>query len=95
MPLFHTDPTSSDPDYNWGEVSRVFAPGTPEFAYLYGQRNDTEARHADLKRRITYMPKSVAGQELRLLGAALAINAVALQAHLRHHDRPNVLDDTA
>lgn len=94
MRLFHTDPTSSDPNYNRGDVSRVFAPGTREFAYLYGQRNDTEIRHDDLKRRITHLPKSVPGQELRLLGTALAINAIALRAHRLHHEHPNVLDDT-
>lgn len=96
LPVFHDDPTSTDPFYdNWGEVCRVFAPGSPEFTYLYGQRNDTEARHAEIKRRIRYMPKSVIGQDLRLLGACVANNALSWQVHLQAHDQPNVIDNTA
>lgn len=93
--LFHTDPGSDDADYNWGEVIRVFAPRSEAFRYLYGGRNDTEARHNDIKSRIKYMPASIRGQELRLLGAAIVINAVSWQSHLQAHGRPNVLDDTA
>lgn len=93
--LFHTDPTSSDLRYNWGEVCRVFPPSSPEFPYLYGQRNDTESRHTDLKARAKYLPADVPGQELRLLAASMLLNAIAWQVHLQAHHQPNVFDDTA
>lgn len=95
VPLFHTDPTSGDPEGNWGEVVRTYPPGSEEFALLYGQRNDTEARHADLMARIKHLPRDVAGQELRLLGAAIATNALSLHAHLQAHGQPNIFDDSA
>jgi hypothetical protein len=95
IPLFHTSPTSSDPDYNWGEVVRVYPPGSAAFKYLYGARNDTEARHADLKARVKHLPADAAGQHLRLLGGAIAKNALAWQTHLRRHGANNVIDDTA
>lgn len=60
IPLFHTDPTSSDPEANWGEVVRTYPPGSKEFTLLYGQRNDTEARHADIKSRIKHLPCNAA-----------------------------------
>lgn len=60
---------------------------------LYGGRNDTEARHADLKARVKYLPRDVMGQELRLLGASVAINAIAWQVHLQAHGEKNVIDD--
>ncbi len=94
VPLFHTSPTSSDPDYNWGEVVRVFEPGSEQFAYLYGARNDTEARHNNLKGRIKYMPGDILGQEFRLLGAALVMNAATWQMYLHSLNLPNVIDDT-
>ena len=93
--LFHTDGNSADPDYNWGEVIRVYPPSSHEFKYLYGARNDTEARHSDLKARIKNFPSDVPGQEIRLLGAAIMINALAWQIHLQAHGQPNVFDDTA
>ena len=95
--LFHTDPTSTDPQANWGEVARVFAPDTPQFQYLYGARNDTESRHTNLKAAVRYMPADVAGQQLRLLGAMVTMNATAWQLHQQLHGQPNVLDlyDTA
>lgn len=95
IPLFHTDATSTDPDYNWGEVARVFAPTSAEGQFLYGARNDTESRHTNLKARAKYLPIDVPGQELRLLGAAVTMNAVAWQLHLQAHGENNVLDDTA
>uniref|UniRef100_UPI00286D549E hypothetical protein n=1 Tax=Nocardioides sp. TaxID=35761 RepID=UPI00286D549E len=97
VPLFHTDATSNTPSgsANWGEVCRVWPPGSPQFKYLYGARNDTEARHADLKARVRHLPRDVPGQELRLLGAAMAINAIAWQVHLQAHRQRNVIDDTA
>lgn len=95
IPLFHTDATSTDPDYNWGEVCRVFPPTSAAFQYLYGQRNDTEARHTDLKARAKYLPVDVPGQELRLLSAAMLSNALAWQVHCQAHQQPNVFDDTA
>lgn len=64
IPLFHTDATSTDPDYNWGQVARVFAPTSAEGQYLYGARNDTESRHTNLKARAEYLPIDVPGQEL-------------------------------
>ncbi len=95
VPLFHTSPTSNDPDANWGEYVRVYPPGGAAFKYLYGARNDTEARHHDLKARVKHLPEDVAGQQLRLLGAAIANNALSWQAHLREHAKSNVIDDTA
>lgn len=96
VPLFHTDgPSTSPGNTNWGEVSRVYSPGSPQFKYLYGARNDTEARHADLKARVKYLPRDVLGQELRLLASSVAINAAAWQVHLQAHGEPNVIDDTA
>jgi hypothetical protein len=55
-PAVHTDGPSTDPDYNWGEVCRVFPPTSAAFQYPYGQRNDTEARHTDLRARAKYLP---------------------------------------
>lgn len=95
VPLFHTSPTSNDPDANWGEFVRVYPPGSAAFKYLYGARNDTEARHHDLKARVKHLPNDVAGQQLRLLGASIASNALSWQAHLREHSKNNVIDDTA
>jgi hypothetical protein len=93
--LFHTDATSTDPAYNWGEVVRVFAPSSAQFQYLYGARNDTEARHADLKSRIKYLPPDVAGQDLRMLAAMVTANAVAWQVHLQARQQANIFDGTA
>lgn len=93
--LFHTSPTSTDPDANWGEYVRVYAPGTAAFKYLYGARNDTEARHADLKARVKHLPLDRTGQELRLLGAAIASNALSWQVHMEANGLINVIDDTA
>lgn len=93
--LFHTDPTSSDLKHNCGEVCRVFPPSSPEFEYLYGQRNDTESRHTDLKACAKYLPADVPGQELRLLAASMLLNAIAWQVHSQAHGKPNVFDDTA
>ncbi len=95
IPLFHTDGPSTDPDYNWGEVCRVFPPTSAAFQYLYGQRNDTEARHTDLKARAKYLPADVPGQELRLLAAAMLSNALAWQVHCQAHEKPNIFDGTA
>lgn len=96
VPLFHDNPVSTAPrGENWGEVVRLYPPGSKRFKYLYGARNDTEARHADLKARVKHLPHDVLGQELRLLGAAMSINAIAWQVHLQAHGLPNVLDDTA
>ncbi len=64
------------------------------FAYLYGARNDTEARHNNLKGRIKYMPGDILGQEFRLLGAALVMNAATWQTALHAHGEHNVIDDT-
>ena len=103
VPLFHTDTKGRDtkgrdhkrpvtkhpdPEYNWGEVMRVYPPSSPEFKYLYGARNDTEARHNDLKARIKNFPSDVPGQELRLLGAAIMINACAWAVHLQAQANP-------
>ena len=93
--LFHTDSTSNDPQYNWGEVVRVFAPTSAEFPYLYGARNDTESRHADLKSRNKYLPPDVPGQDLRMLGAMVTANALAWQVHLQARQQPTVFDGTA
>jgi hypothetical protein len=62
---------------------------------LYGARNDTEARHADLKSRIKYLPPDVPGQDLRMLGAMVTANALAWQVHLQAREQPNVFDGTA
>jgi hypothetical protein len=84
VPLFRTDGPSNGPrGGNTREVSRVYAPGSPQFKYHYAARNDTEARHSDLKSRTRHLPRDVAGQELRLLGAAMTINAAAWQVHLQ------------
>ena len=93
--LFHTDPTSTDLEYNWGEVCRVFPPSSAAYQYLYGQRNDTESRPTELRARAKYLPADVPGQELRLLAAAMMLNAIAWQVHLEAHNQPNVFDDTA
>lgn len=74
---------------------RVFAPTTAEFQYLYGARNDTESRHADLKSRIEYLPPDVPGQDLRMLGAMVTANALAWQVHLQAREQPNVFHGTA
>lgn len=96
VPLFHDNPVSNDPrGKNRGEVVRLYSPGSWQHKYLYGARNDTEARHADLKARVKHLPHDVRGQELRLLGAAMAINAIAWQVHLQAHNLPNIFDDTA
>lgn len=96
VPLFHDNPVSTAPrGKNWGEVVRLYPPGSNQFKYLYGARNDTEARHADLKARVKHLPHDVLGQELRLLGASMAINAIAWQVHLHALGYNNVLDDTA
>lgn len=96
VPLFHADATSTSPSgTNWGEVCRVYPPGSAEFKYLYGARNDTEARHSDLKARVKNLSRDVLGQELRLLAASVARNAIAWQVHLQAHGENNVLDDTA
>lgn len=57
--------------------------------------NDTESRHTNIKARAKYLPIDVPGHELRLLGAAMTMNAVAWQLHLQAHGEANVLDDTA
>lgn len=93
--LFHTDPTSNDPNFNRGEYVRVYPPGSAASKYLYGARNDTEARHADLKARARYLPADRDGQMLRLLGAAIASNAFSWQVHLQAHGENNVIDNTA
>lgn len=95
VPLFHTSPTSNDPDYNWGEVVRVYPPGSAESKFLYRARPDTEARHTDLKARLKHFPTDAAGQGLRLLGAAMAMNGLAWQVHLEAHGENNVIQDTA
>ncbi|MBE7324576.1 hypothetical protein IEQ44_07920 [Nocardioides sp. Y6] len=93
--LFHTPATSNDPNYIWGEVCRVYPPGSWQAKYLYGARNDTEARHADLKARVQHLPGDRDGQMLRLLGASIANNAFSWQVHLQAHGLDNVVDDTA
>ena len=95
IPLFHTEGTSGDPAFNAGEYVRVYPPRSENFLYLYGARNDTESRHADLKSRLTHLPRHVAGQELRLLGAAVALNALSWQVLLQSYGADNVIDDTA
>ncbi len=45
--------------------------------------------------RVKWLPADVRGQELRLLGPAIAINSAAWHHHLRLHRQRNVLDDTA
>lgn len=94
VPLFHTEPGSDDPDYKWGEVARVFGLGTAAYQHLYGARNDTESRHADLKARLKHLPPDVPGQSLRLLGAALVVNSVAWHVHLDANGRGSVLKNT-
>jgi hypothetical protein len=95
VPLFHTDPTSTDPEANWGEFARVFPPDTPQFKFLYGARNDTESRHTNLKARVKHLPPDVAGQMLRMVGAMIASNSVAWQLRRQELDEPNVFDNTA
>lgn len=95
VPLFHVDGTSTDPDVNYGEVARVFAPNSSQFRRLYGMRNDTESRHTNLKASVKHLPIDVRGQELRLIGAALASNAVAWQLELQLAGEDNVFDNTA
>lgn len=93
VPLFHDSPISTAPrGGNHGEYVRLYPPGSWQFKYLYGARNDTESRNADLKGRVKHLPKDVRGQELRLLGAAMAHNAIAWQIHLQAHGLDNVLD---
>ena len=75
--------------------SRASAPSSPEFLGLYPSRNDTEARHGDLKQRIKYMPRDVAGQHLKVLAASAAKNALSWQYHLQAHSEPNVFSNTA
>jgi len=95
VPLFHLDGTDDSLAHNFGEVVRVFAPSSPEFLGLYPSRNDTEARHSDLKQRIKYMPRDVAGQHLKVLAASLAVNALSWQFHLQAHHEANVFNNTA
>ena len=40
------------------------------------------------------MPRNVRGQRLRLLAAALAMNAINWQYHLQAHGEPNIFDNT-
>lgn len=91
--LFHD--SEDDPKFNYGEFARVLAPHTEPFKRIYSTRNDTESRHADLKARIKFFPRDVPGQEMRLLGAAIANNALALHVHLQAHRKPNAIDSTA
>lgn len=77
------DPSNAPRGENWGEVVRVYPPGSWQFKYLYGVRNDTEARHADLKARVKHLPADVPGQLLRLLAASMTINAAGYQVHLQ------------
>lgn len=95
VPLFHLEAVSTDPDVNYGEVARVFAPNSSNFKRLYGMRNDTESRHTSLKARTRHLPMDVPGQELRLLGTAITSNSVAWQLHLQSAGSRNVFDDTA
>lgn len=100
VPLFHDDSTAAAgslaPDgENWGEVCRFYAPGSPEFQRLYAVRNDIESRHNDIKTRMKLLPRDRAGQELRLLGTSMLLNAVGWQVHLRAVGEPNVVDNTA
>jgi hypothetical protein len=94
VPLFHADLNHGKPDYKWGEVARVWGVGTPEYTHIYGARNDTESRHTNLKARVKHLPADVPGQELRLLGAALLSNAVALHLHLQANGQANAFDNT-
>ncbi len=94
VPLFHREAVEGVLEFNYGEYVRVFAPFSPQYIFLYACRNDTEARHAELKQRIKYMPRNVRGQRLRLLAAALAMNAINWQYHLQAHGEPNIFDNT-
>lgn len=91
--LFHD--SEDDPRFNYGEFARVLPPHTEPFKRIYSTRNDTESRHADLKARIKFLPRDVPGQEMRLLGASIANNALALHVHLQAHRKPNAIDSTA
>ena len=90
--LFHD--AEDDPKFNYGEYARTLPPHTDAFQRLYSTRNDTEARHADLKARTKFFPRDVPGQEVRLLGACIANNALALHVHLQAHGLPNAIDNT-
>jgi hypothetical protein len=56
VPLFHREVSGNAPNVNFGEVARVFAPNSTNFAKLYGMRNDTESRHTNLKGSLTRFP---------------------------------------
>jgi hypothetical protein len=92
IPLFHFDATSSDPSFNRGTVVRVFAPEQPNFMKLYNRRNDTESRHADLKRRVSHLSAYPTRQRFRLMTAASTHNAFTWQQHLLQQGLPNAID---
>lgn len=94
VPIFHTDATSMDPSTNWGEFARVYSPTSCHFQYLYGARNDTESRHAGLKPRLKHLSRDIRTQNWRMLAAASAMNAGALQVHFQAHGLTNVLSGT-
>jgi hypothetical protein len=97
--LFHSDPVTGDParhdaEFNWGEYARVFAPSSDAFKFLYGARNDTESLNKSIKDRVKYVPGDVQGQFLRLLGAAVLMNCLHWQKHLKTSGLPNVIKKT-
>ncbi|MDA9802785.1 hypothetical protein N9C30_00290 [bacterium] len=75
-PPFHIGSISTDPDYDWGEVDRVFVPTITEGQFPRRAPNDNEARHTNPKALSKYLRIDVLRQGLRLLGAAVPMNSV-------------------
>lgn len=65
---------------NLGEFTRYFPPGSPQFNYLYGRRNDTESWHRQWKRDSSRMPvRGLALQSVYLSGLLILQNAEAVE----------------
>lgn len=92
--LFHTDGTSSDPDFARGEYVRVFPPKSPDGKRLYGERNDTESANRDTKRRIQQQLLHVADQGLRVWATHTSYNAQTHARNMRKRGERNAIDMT-
>jgi hypothetical protein len=92
--LFHTDGTTSDPDFARGEYVRVFAPKSEDGKRLYGERNDTESGNRDTKRRIQQQLLHVPDQGLRVWATLTSYNAQTRAREMQRRGLPNVIDLT-
>lgn len=92
VPLFHDE--RGGLKGNWGEFVRVWGPHTPQMAYLYGRRNDSESHFNALKDNTKWMLHDAADQLARVLGASLSENALTRQRARYNAGLPNAISDT-